>query len=221
MCHLLRRKKVLHENPFQDITLKQQEGKRQYLTETELGQLRQLHYKKESRERLTLDVYLFSVYTGVRFGDLATLRKSDIQLAGTYPNLSIRMQKTKKQIQLGLNQQALSVISKYVKTSKNGDYVFPMLKGLTSFDPDRIKTKIGSVNAWMNILIKTIVKDAGINKHISMHTARHSHAVLSLDKGANIYTLSQMLGHSSVKTTELYLKLTQKKRTEFVDLWNN
>lgn len=73
----------------------------------------------------------------------------------------------------------------------------------------------------MNRALKTWVKRAGIEKNITLHTARHTFATSLLTKGADLYTVSKLLGHSEVATTQIYAKIIDEKKVEAVNLLNN
>jgi site-specific recombinase XerD len=64
------------------------------------------------------------------------------------------------------------------------------------------------------------VKEAKITKHVTFHCARHTFATLMLTQGADLYTTSKLLGHTSVKTTEIYAKIVDQKKVEAVNLLN-
>lgn len=67
-------------------------------------------------------------------------------------------------------------------------------------------------------MLKVWAKDAGVTKHISFHTSRHSFATMMLTLGADLYTTSKLLGHSNVKTTQIYAKIVDSKKVEAVNL---
>ena len=72
--------------------------------------------------------------------------------------------------------------------------------------------------ARINLMLKVWAKDAGVTKHISFHTSRHSFATMMLTLGADLYTTSKLLGHSNVKTTQIYAKIVDSKKVEAVNL---
>lgn len=67
-------------------------------------------------------------------------------------------------------------------------------------------------------MLKVWAKEAGVTKHISFHTSRHSFATMMLTLGADLYTTSKLLGHSNVKTTQIYAKIVDSKKVEAVNL---
>ena len=88
--------------------------------------------------------------------------------------------------------------------AKDDDFIFPL-------------THEGTIN---NILQKW-AKAAGVTKHISFHVARHTHATMMLTLGADLYTVSKLLGHKNIATTQIYAKIVDKKKEEAISLIPN
>jgi site-specific recombinase XerD len=86
---------------------------------------------------------------------------------------------------------------------KYTDFIFPLLSML------KRTTRFDRFQKWAT--------RAGIEKHIGWHTARHTFAVLSLESGVEIFTVSKLLGHTSIKTTQIYAKATDKMKREAVN----
>lgn len=111
------------------------------------------------------------------------------------------MQKTTTPIYQPLSESAMSWLPERGDAS-SGDAVFGTLPAL----------------ARINLMLKVWAKDAGVTKHISFHTSRHSFATMMLTLGADLYTTSKLLGHSNVKTTQIYAKIVDSKKVEAVNL---
>jgi len=71
---------------------------------------------------------------------------------------------------------------------------------------------------YYNEVLKKWAKEAGINKNLSSHVARHSFATMALSSGADLYTVSKLLGHRNIATTQIYAKIIDKKKEEAVDM---
>ncbi len=220
ICKKLYSEGVISKYLFETISLKQVEGQRGYLTKTELQNLGELCLS-DSRRALARDVFLFSAYTGLRFSDICKLQINNvIEGEQGIMRLKFRSQKNQSTLEFNLNNRAVAILRKYMSESQS-TYAFPMLRKLVTNKAIEINKKIGSANASMNSILKDIFILAEIKKeNISMHSGRHSYAVISIEMGADIYVLSKMLGHTSITTTEIYAKLVDKRKDELVKLWN-
>ena len=86
----------------------------------------------------------------------------------------------------------------------------------TSKDTDKVFTlpKLATVEKHLSIW----AKDAGVNKHVTFHVSRHTNATLMLSYGADIYTVSKILGHTSIRTTQIYAKIVDENKRKAVNL---
>ena len=170
--------------------VKGEEGKREYLTEKELQKLANTPYKKDDVRRAAL----FSALTGLRYSDIQKLTYNDISFDNeNNPRIEFRQKKTKGIVYLPISTQALELCG----DRKNADLlIFPDL----------------AAAEHVNRHISVWAKSAGINKHVSFHCFRHTFATLQLANGTDIYTVSKMLGHSNVKTTQIYAKVIDKNK---------
>lgn len=131
------------------------------------------------------------------------------------------MDKTSTQKNIKLFEPALNILSYYMDIEKpTTDYIFPLLdnnaiyaKAITWEEKDKLPAEVkknlmqqvNSKNSLINKYLKQIAEMAGINKKLSMHIARHSFANIARQKNANVYDISNALGHSDIKVTEAYL----------------
>lgn len=139
---------------------------------------------------------LFSALTGLRWSDIHELHWGNLlhsQEIGYY--IRFMQKKTKGQETLPISTQAFELLG---VRQENQSRVFPGLK----------------YSSYTNIIIDRWVRDAGIQKKITFHCFRHSYATLLLTMGIDIYTVSKMLGHRQVKTTEIYGKIINAKKVE-------
>lgn len=143
--------------------------------------------------------FLFSCHTGLRVSDLRTLKWGDIERSP--PQIAKKQEKTKEQVYIPLSGTAWNLIN----DSKIHDYRSPVF-------PELSAGKHGHY-----VRLKQWSKKAGINKEIGWHTARHTFAVLALENGADIYTVSKLLGHTNVKTTQRYAQATDKMKRAAVE----
>lgn len=191
--------------PFRKFKIKIQKAQKPFLTPDELGKLEKLHID-DLRQQHILDAFLFCCYTGLRFSDFRKLTASNVVPINRKKWLCLKMQKTNLEIKLPLELlfegKALSIINKYETIEQMA--AIP-------------------INADTNKIISEIAKKSKIEKHFTFHTARHTCATLLIHEGVAITTVQKLLGHTSVKTTEIYsevlsstivkdLKATKKRK---------
>ncbi len=143
------------------------------------------------------NMFLFACFTGLRCSDVKALtwKKVDDNMIGT------TMQKTQKAI--------------YIPISNNARRWLPE-RG-SAGPEDKVFTGYPTINTVCRTIDKW-AKDAGIDKHVTFHIARHTFATLTLEYGADLYTVSKLLGHQRVTTTQIYAKIVDKKKEEAVNL---
>ena len=143
------------------------------------------------------NMFLFACFTGLRSSDVKALtwKKVDDNMIGT------TMQKTQKAV--------------YIPISNNARRWLPE-RG-SAGPEDKVFTGYPTINTVCRTIDKW-AKDAGIDKHVTFHIARHTFATLSLEYGADLYTVSKLLGHQRVTTTQIYAKIVDKKKEEAVNL---
>lgn len=167
-----------------------QESRREYLTIDELNRLAQTPC-----DPLLKRAALFSALTGLRHCDIQKLKWSEIEVFNGSYRLNFTQQKTKGVEYMPISEQAFQLCGE----RKDGEQL--VFAGLP--DP-----------SWINRPIKKWVAEAGITKHITYHCFRHSYATLQLAGGTDIYTVSKMLGHTNVRTTQVYAKVVDAKKEE-------
>ena len=179
--------------------IKSEETHREILTMEEL----KLLAKTECEKPLFKKAFLFSALTGLRFSDIQKLKWSEIQYSEAQGNyLRFQQKKTKGQETLDIPIPARELLG---DSGKPEQLVFPKLK----------------YSAWNNLKIREWVMRAEIKKKITFHCARHSFATLQLTLGTDIYTVSKMLGHKELKTTQIYAKIVDQKKREAADRLND
>ena len=187
------------------------ETRREYLTLEELRDLADTPCEIPVLKAASL----FSCLTGLRISDLLQLRWSGYD--GTH--IRLQMQKTGRPVAVPVTASVRAVLERYRNLfTQAGDFVFPMLR------PDGGKGLFSHAKALIyatgrvNFQIKRLARRAGIQKTISTHTGRHTFATMLISKGASIYDVKELLGHSDVKVTQLYARLVDRRKQELVEM---
>ncbi len=158
-----------------------------------------------SLDEVARDAFVFAFYAGgMRFGDVCRLRVSDV----VDGRVSYRMLKTGTPMSVPLPPQALRIAEHYAATADGrGGFLFPLLKAGEDADGVRLRRRISSRNAQVNLALKRVAQLAGLEPEgLSTHVARHSFADYARRRGGDLYAISKSLGHGDLKTTEAYLK---------------
>ena len=194
---------AITDNPLGRIEgcnkIKVPDSRREYLTIDELKRLISTPCKSHAVKR----AYLFSCFCGLRISDIETLCRGNIEEEQGYSRLCINMRKTGAPLYLPLSLQAIRWMP--------ADY--------GSFEPGRRLFDLPS-RTYGNRVLKQWALTAGVNKRVTYHTARHTFATMMLTLGADLYTISKLLGHSEVSTTQIYARIINKKKTDAVNLVN-
>lgn len=184
---------VLTWNPFAGFRLAKNIRPRKYLTEGELKLLMD-HEFEDKALTFTRDVFVFSAFTGLAFIDLKELKYENIVDINGSKWIVSQRHKTNIPFQVKLLEVPYQVIIRY---QHQGEYVFEQMEYAT-----------------MAKRIHRVMEEVGIRKRISFHCARHTFAVLALNKGMPIESLSRLLGHTNITTTQIYAKITMHKLEE-------
>lgn len=199
------REGLIDRNPFKLLETKEKPQKqnaiREFLTIEELRTL----IATPCRYEIVKKAFLFSCFTGLRYSDMLTLKWSEVHKAADGKTLYIEHEqvKTKNRVTIPLSDEARKWLP---RQTKDVDTVFHQLR-ITSTTVEVV------LDEWM--------QEAGIQKHITYHCSRHTAATLLLTLGADLYTVSKILGHKSIRMTEIYAKIVDKKKIETMNLVNN
>jgi len=170
-----------------------------YRIHLNIGEIQKLAdtVSKHKYGELIKRAFLFACNTGLRISDLISLKWENI----CYEPLQIikRQFKTDVNVIIPLNKNAWRIIN----DGRIHNHSEPVFDGLHKY--------------YHYQFVKWICKEAGIVKKVGWHTARRTFAVLSLESGADIYTVSKLLGHTDIKTTQVYAKATDKMKREAVN----
>ncbi|OPB97991.1 tyrosine-type recombinase/integrase [Elizabethkingia occulta] len=173
----------------------QAESQREYLTFEELQSLSKSPCKYEILKR----AFIFSCLTGIRWSDINAMTWSEVRDEGENSRINFRQEKTDGVEYLYISKQARDLLSERQPPEER---VFKGLKYSMTYNTEIVR--------WCN--------RAGIFKHITFHSARHTNAVLLLEGGADIYTVSKRLGHREIRTTAIYAKIVDKKMKEAAEM---
>ena len=189
-------------NPFVYYKLKKEATSREFLTIEELRKIRELELDPSTMIYHHRQLFLFACSAcGLRVSDLLTLRPVHIQEG----YVDLQMSKVAKRIRFKLLPEANAILDEYF--DKNERYVFPLLQLADKATPKERDKKISRCTSLYNKNLKIIASRSGINKHLTSHVARHTFATLSLSQGLRIEYVSRLLGHSSIRTTQIYSKI--------------
>ncbi|MEY8685780.1 site-specific integrase [Bacteroides sp. AN502(2024)] len=179
-------------NPFAQFHVSPNIREREFLTDDELNIVINHRFTKPHLS-LARDIFVFSCLTGISFIDIKNLTTENIVEIGGNKWIVAKRQKTGIPYQIRLLDIPLMIIEKY-KTLKGDNRLLPI-----------------GCNSVINRNLKLIMKECGIEKHISFHAGRHSFAVCALSNGMPIESVSRILGHTNITTTQIYAKITDAK----------
>jgi len=212
MKHLERLKKMvnlavklewLDKDPFQKFQLKFVKYDRQYLTERELEHLENTYFNQERLERVK-DIFLFSCYTGLSYIDVKELTEHQIVLGIDNRHwIHTKRVKTNELVKVPLLPKAYEIVQKYKAQLKitSSEKLLPLYS-----------------NQRTNRYLKEIAKACEIHKNVSFHVARHTFATtVMLSNGVPIETVSKLLGHTKLTTTQIYARVIETKISEDMD----
>lgn len=179
-------------NPCKSVKqIKAVNPQREYLTINELRALA----NTELKYPVLKEAFLFGCLSGMRWSDINKLKWRDVHDEPQGSRIIFRQSKTKGQQYLDINKEARNYLG------KRGN------------PEERVFIGLKYSSAISNELLRWCMR-AGITKHITFHCARHTNAVLLLENGADLYTVSKRLGHKWIKTTEIYAKIIDRKMKE-------
>lgn len=196
VVHFAERKKLIAEDPLKAYRITAGKSNRVALTQTEFLKLQEISRTRQglpAKLLPALDCFVFCCYTGLRYGDIKTLKVTDIKNG----YIRIDMHKT------GL-PASIPVID-------------PAMK-LLDIQPDGRCFRV-LTNEPFNRYLKEIADYTGIYKKLSTKVARHTYATISLGIGIPLKVISEILGHTTVKTTEIYTSVYDEMKSEEMNKW--
>jgi len=184
---------ILHHDPFVNLRFHMEPVDRGFLTDEEILRVAN---KDLGIQRLELvrDIFIFSCFTGLAYIDVANLTPDHIVTMDDKQWIMTKRQKTSVETNVLLLDIPRAIIAKYSHKTYRDGKLFPVL-----------------TNQKTNSYLKEIADLCGIKKKLTFHLARHTFATMSLSKGVPIESVSKMLGHTNIRTTQIYARITNKK----------
>lgn len=198
---------LVYENPLNKKKFKTPESKPRFLTIEELNKLEKVYRAKSTPENIlnALKPFLFSCYTGLRYGDVKNLKFKNLVWVetehGPKRGLALRMMKTKREINFILVNKAVDLLPP------------DDMAGLKVF-------KVYS-NQAENRYLKMAADLAEIKKNISFHCARHTFATIGVSGGIGLPNIQSLMGHCKISTTQIYSKITDNSNINAMLMYNN
>lgn len=202
LADLAIKKGLIRQNPFEDYEISMEETDRSYLLKENVEKLMLLKPSKDKYE-FVKDIFIFSCFTGLSYIDIQKLKWSNIQsFFDGHQWIISRRKKSDVASNVRLLEIPKRIIEKYRGLTRN-DYVFPVPS-----------------NATCNSHVKKMIEEAEIvtEQKITFHTARHTFATMFLTEGVPLESLSKMMGHKNIATTQIYAKITSQKISKDMDL---
>lgn len=193
ICLFAIRHGLMSHDPFVGIKLQMKPVDRGFLTDDEIISMSRKEFPIQRLE-VVRDLFLFSCFTGLAYIDLYSLTYDNIVSLNGQEWIITKRQKTSVSTTILLLDIPKAIIAKYKKRGLVENKIFPVLS-----------------NQKMNAYLKEIADLCGIKKNLTFHLARHTFATLALSKGVPMESVSKMLGHTNIKTTQIYARITNKK----------
>lgn len=191
ITNALKNRYITHD-PFDELSLSYKPVHKQFLIEPEIKKLLSKKFDSQRLEEVR-DIFAFQCFTGIAYIDVANLTTDNIFEDGFGQKwLRLSRQKSDVEANIPLLEIPLSIIRKYRKLGS--DKLLPMHS-----------------NQKMNEYLKEISNLCGINKKLTTHCGRHTFGTIMLTKGVSIESVSKMLGHTNITTTQIYAKILNEK----------
>lgn len=183
---------ILTANPFRKYHIHLEQTHKNTVTESDLTKIENTVDKLEGDEKEVVKGFLFSTYSGLRFSDIQRVQRSNIKTIYRHKWLIMKMQKTEREVRVPIGKMFGGRAMRLISDIKQGR-LFHL--------PN---------NARTNALLDRITTRLGIKKHLSFHCGRHSCATIMLLRGVNMPIISSILGHTSIRTTQVYAAVKDK-----------
>ena len=202
LVELAIKKGLIRDNPFQDYEINMEETDRGYILKEDVEKL-MMCVPPHPRYKLVKDLFIFSCFTGLAYADIKKLTRNNIQsFFDGHQWIISRRKKSDIASNVRLMEIPKRIIEKYQGTTRN-EFIFPV-----------------PTNATCNTHIGKLVEKAEIvtEQKVTFHTARHTFGTMFLTEGVPLESLSKMMGHKNISTTQIYAKITSQKISKDMDL---
>lgn len=188
---------LILRSPFNGFKFKYQPTTRIFLDQKDIDSLETVSLENESLSRVR-DVFLFSVYSGLRYSDVLALRRRNFTKDKNGQWIQFVSQKTKEQQRVPMLNKAMSIVDKYTSEAEITGKVLPVIS-----------------NQKINAYLKVLADLAGIEKKLTFHVARHTFATtITLSNNIPIEIVKEFLGHKKMSTTQIYAQITNQYLAE-------
>jgi site-specific recombinase XerD len=183
----------IHKNPFSEYNIRLKKIDRGYLTQEEVEILMNMNFTAKRLERIR-DVFVFCCFTGLSYIDVKNLTTDNVKTFFDGKTWIMgKRGKTETAYQVPLLEIPQRIIDKYRGSMSDG-LLLPVVS-----------------NQKSNFYLKKVGEQSGIKKNLTFHLSRHTFATLTLSKGVSIESVSKMLGHTNIQTTQIYARITSEK----------
>ena len=200
------RHNILQRNPVDGISIPTEDTNRVFLTLPELRNLR----KTDCENQAVKDSFLFAAFSGLRYSDVKKLTWQEVSREANRWLIAFRQQKTSDLEWLPLSAEAARIIQAQRGTEAS-ERIVNRVAANAVFKLPAQQTIDKALKRW--------ALRAGIEKKISFHSARHTFATLGLKHGIDIYTMSKLLGHRSLESTQIYAKVVDESKRKAVAMF--
>ena len=184
--------------PFKVYKIKSGTGKKRAISKVSMDVIEQARPESVTQE-ISRQLFMLLFYLrGMNFWDLALLKKENV----SEDRIEYIRAKTHKQYSVNLSDKPRAILEPFLKGKKTGEYIFPFIR---REDPALIRIDIENARHVFNKHLSKLGKALGIETHLTSYVSRHSYATIAKKLGVNMATISESLGHSELKTTQIYM----------------
>jgi integrase/recombinase XerD len=195
--------------PFKNFNWKPLKSKTQKRAISKVDMIRIMNFPAKPGTSLfdarELFTFMYLCY-GLNFSDLAKLEEPNIYQVDNLFILKYERSKGGKLYEIPLNEKTLKILEYYRESNKDSKYIFPILNEDIHITPKQINTRIKTAIKKFNADMKTIGEKLKIPAKLTSYVSRHTFASVLVKAGADIFTISEMMGHSDLQTTKIYIQ---------------